>query len=50
MLKLLSVLLVLTAVGELAGAIVTVEFVSVPTQVSTREKESVFYLRSKGGL
>src|ERR1039457_670421 len=42
-------LLILAALGENARASVTAEFLAVPTQISTRQKESTLYVVSKGG-
>lgn len=46
--KRLGILLILATFGQTAGG-VTAEFVAVPAQISTREKESILYVRSKGG-
>ncbi len=42
-------LLILAALGETAQASVTAEILAAPTQISTREKESTLFVRSKGG-
>jgi hypothetical protein len=45
----LWLLLIVPYFCEVGRAAVTIDFLDVPSQISTREKESVFRLRSKGG-